>query len=247
MLEEGALPGQIDKVLFEFGFPMVRMRCPTSPASICNMRRALRGATASRNASALRTLSTSSTQWVATDRRPVPAGTATTRTQALPDPAIDALLAAHSSARGLTRRPFTEQEILERCLYAMVNEGAKLIGEGIVPRPDEVDVAMINGIGFPGYTGGPLWWADSIGLEKIVAAMRGFAAHGGDEWIPAPLLAELAASGGRFYPGSAAAWISTIRQRRWRCSRGCARLWTSTSVRTRRATTRAIRSSGTPE
>ena len=60
---------------------------------------------------------------------------------------------------------------------------------------------MINGIGFPGHTGGPLWWADSIGLERIVAAMRRFTADGGDEWIPAPLLAELAASGGRFYPG----------------------------------------------
>jgi 3-hydroxyacyl-CoA dehydrogenase len=121
--------------------------------------------------------------------------------KALPDPDIDALLAAHSAKRGLARRAIGDDEIRERCLYAMVNEGAKLIGEGIVPRPDEVDVAMINGIGFPAHTGGPLWWADRAGLEIVVAAMRRFVVHDRSDWTPAPLLERLAASGGRFYAG----------------------------------------------
>jgi 3-hydroxyacyl-CoA dehydrogenase len=202
MLEEGATPGQIDKVLYEFGFPMG----PYALSDLAGIDLQYAARTARRDRLTERERAANFVdQLYALGRYGQKTGAGWYRydesRKALPDPAIDALLAAHSSARGLTRRPFTEQEILERCLYAMVNEGAKLIGEGIVLRPDEVDVAMINGIGFPAYTGGPMWWADSIGLQNVVATMRSFVARGGDEWTAAPLLAQLAASGGRFYAG----------------------------------------------
>ena len=89
---------------------------------------------------------------------------------------------------------------MERCLYAMVNEGAKLVGEGIVARPQEVDIAMVNAIGWPDVTGGPLWWADSIGLDKVRDAMLRYAAIAGTEyWTPAPLIEQLVAAGKGFY------------------------------------------------
>jgi len=201
MLEEGALPGQIDKVLYEFGFPMGPYAL--SDLAGIDLQYAARNARRDRLTERERAANFVD-QLYALGRYGQKTGSGWYRydenRKALPDPAIDALLAAHSSARSLTRRAFTEQEILDRCLYAMVNEGAKLIGEGIVPRADEVDVAMINGIGFPAYSGGPLWWADYIGLPKIIAAMSSLVAQGSDEWAPAPLLAHLAASGGRFYP-----------------------------------------------
>jgi 3-hydroxyacyl-CoA dehydrogenase len=100
-------------------------------------------------------------------------------------------------------REFTDQEILERCLYAMVNEGAKLIDEGVVPRADEIDVAMVNGIGFPSYTGGPMWWADTVGLGRIRDAIHDWGTRDAANWSPAPLLDRLAAAGQRFYePGA---------------------------------------------
>lgn len=90
--------------------------------------------------------------------------------------------------------------MLERCLYAMVNEGAKLIEEGIVARAQEIDIAMVNGIGWPDISGGPMWWADSIGLDRVCAAMERHAVNGGAEyWTPAPLLARLAREGKGFY------------------------------------------------
>ena len=109
------------------------------------------------------------------------------------------MLAAHASARGITPRDFDDREILERCLYAMVNEGARLIDERIVPRPEEIDVAMVNGVGFPIHAGGPLWWADEVGLERIHAAMSRWSVEDPEGWQPAALLGKLAQTGGRFY------------------------------------------------
>ena len=144
---------QIDKVLYEFGFPMG----PYALSDLAGIDLQYAARTARRDRLTERERAANFVdQLYALGRYGQKTGAGWYRydenRKSLPDPAIDALLAAHSSARGLTRRQFTEQEILERCLYAMVNEGAKLIGEGIVPRPDEVDVAMINGIGFPAYT-----------------------------------------------------------------------------------------------
>jgi 3-hydroxyacyl-CoA dehydrogenase len=82
----------------------------------------------------------------------------------------------------------------------MINEGAKIIDEGVVSRPHEIDMAMVNGIGFPAYIGGPLFLADQIGLPKILAAMQRYADSVGTEyWTPAPLIVRLVAEGKGFY------------------------------------------------
>jgi 3-hydroxyacyl-CoA dehydrogenase len=200
MLEEGATPAQVDRVLYDFGFPMGPYAL--SDLAGIDLQYAARSARRERLTDRERAADFVD-QLHALGRYGQKTGAGWYRydenRKARPDPAIDALLAAHSARRGIVRREIGDDEILERCLYAMVNEGAKLIGEGIVQRPDEVDVAMINGIGFPAHTGGPLWWADAVGLDKLVASMRRFAKHDALEWTPAPLLERLATSGQRFY------------------------------------------------
>jgi 3-hydroxyacyl-CoA dehydrogenase len=120
--------------------------------------------------------------------------------KASPNPQTDAMIAAHATRHGLALREIGEDEIRERLLYAMVNEGAKLLDEGIAPRPQEIDVAMINGLGWPSYTGGPMFWADQIGLDKVLATIERFRAEQGDAyWTPAALLVRLAGEGRGFY------------------------------------------------
>jgi 3-hydroxyacyl-CoA dehydrogenase len=80
----------------------------------------------------------------------------------------------------------------------MVNEGARILEEGIAIRASDIDVVWCNGYGWPKYRGGPMYWADSIGLDNIVATMKEFQAQHGDHWQPAPLLERLAAEGKRF-------------------------------------------------
>ncbi|HEY4439728.1 MAG TPA: 3-hydroxyacyl-CoA dehydrogenase NAD-binding domain-containing protein, partial [Candidatus Elarobacter sp.] len=108
---------------------------------------------------------------------------------------------------GIERRAVSDGEILKRCMYPLVNEAAKILDEGIATRPGDVDVVWIYGYGFPAFRGGPLRWADSIGLKTIVDDMREFAQVHGESWEPAPLLVELADSGGTFgsWKGRAAA------------------------------------------
>jgi 3-hydroxyacyl-CoA dehydrogenase len=74
-----------------------------------------------------------------------------------------------------------------------------------VPRADEIDIAMVNGIGFPSHVGGPMWWADTVGLDRVRDTMRAWAARDPDGWTPAPLLEQLAASGRRFYEAESGA------------------------------------------
>jgi len=100
---------------------------------------------------------------------------------------------AKTASRG-ARCPTTE--ILKRCLYPLVNEAAKELDEGIAARPGDVDVVWIYGYGFPVWRGGPLRWADSVGIATIVDDMREFERVHGSKWTPAPLLVELAENGG---------------------------------------------------
>ena len=117
-----------------------------------------------------------------------------------PDPEIQELIARCAREAGVTQRAIGDQEILERCLYPMVNEGAKILEEGIAARPLDIDIIWINGYGFPAYRGGPMFWADQIGLENIVAAYRRYAEQfGAHYWTPAPLLEKLAREGKAFY------------------------------------------------
>ncbi|HMW22676.1 MAG TPA: 3-hydroxyacyl-CoA dehydrogenase NAD-binding domain-containing protein [Burkholderiaceae bacterium] len=114
------------------------------------------------------------------------------------DPELEAWIVAESARMGITRRPIGEEEILERCLYGMVNEGARLLEHGIALRPSDIDIVYLTGYGFPAAQGGPMYMADRIGLPKVLAAIHRLHAEHGFWWQPAPLLERLVAEGRRF-------------------------------------------------
>jgi 3-hydroxyacyl-CoA dehydrogenase len=99
---------------------------------------------------------------------------------------------------GIQRRPVSEEEILQRCLYGMVNEGARLLEQGIALRPGDIDLVYVTGYGFPAHQGGPMFMADRIGLDKVYADVQRLHAEHGYWWQPAPLLERLAREGRRF-------------------------------------------------
>ena len=116
-----------------------------------------------------------------------------------PDPAVEALIEEFSERVGKTRRRFSDEEILERCIFPMINEVAKILEEGMSYRPSDIDVVWVNGYGWPVYRGGPMFYGDSVGLGKIVAKLEQFGEQdGGDFWKPAPLLLKLVAEGKSF-------------------------------------------------
>ncbi|MBN2691242.1 MAG: enoyl-CoA hydratase/isomerase family protein [Burkholderiaceae bacterium] len=120
---------------------------------------------------------------------------------ALPDPEVDALIVAYRQDIGVTPRKIDDAEIVDRCIYALVNEGARLLAEGIAQRASDIDMVYLAGYGFPAWRGGPMGHADLVGLFMVARRMRQFAAQPGgdaDFWQPAPLLAELAAQGKTF-------------------------------------------------
>ncbi len=117
----------------------------------------------------------------------------------LPDPETAALIEAVAREAGIERRTITREEIVDRCMFALVNEGAKLLGEGIALRAVDIDVVYLNGYGFPAWRGGPMFYADTVGLDKVLARVEEFEArHGSDLWSPAPLLKQLAQEGRTF-------------------------------------------------
>jgi 3-hydroxyacyl-CoA dehydrogenase len=117
----------------------------------------------------------------------------------VPDPEIEQLIVAHSKEQGIARRPVSDQEIVERCMYALVNEGAKILEEGIALRASDIDMVYLTGYGFPLYRGGPMFYADTVGLKNVVAEMEKYAkGRNGQFWKPAALLAKLAAEGKTF-------------------------------------------------
>jgi 3-hydroxyacyl-CoA dehydrogenase len=119
----------------------------------------------------------------------------------LPDPVIDELIAQHRKEIGVTARKISDDEIVHRLLLALVNEGAKILEEGIALRASDIDMIYLTGYGFPLHRGGPMLYADMMGLYNVVERMNRFAAnpHGDpDFWTPAPLLAKLAAEGKSF-------------------------------------------------
>lgn len=120
---------------------------------------------------------------------------------AIPDPEVDRLIEDYRKELGIAPRQIADAEIVERCIYALVNEAARLLEEGIAQRASDIDMVYLAGYGFPLQRGGPMRYADEVGLYNVVRAMRRFAAApGGDTrfWEPAPLLARLAAEGKTF-------------------------------------------------
>jgi len=121
--------------------------------------------------------------------------------EALPDPAVDALIEAHRKEHGFTARKISSTEIVQRCIFALVNEGAKILEEGIAQRASDIDIVYIFGYGFPAYRGGPMLYADRVGLLAVQRAMEGFARKdraGSNAWATAPLLSRLATEGKTF-------------------------------------------------
>jgi 3-hydroxyacyl-CoA dehydrogenase len=181
LLEEGALPAQVDAALERWGMAMGPLRVmdlvgqdigwsirkrravdqPDRPYSklpdiICEMGRFGQ--------------KTGAGFYLYTDGR-----------TASPDPVIDALIVAHSTALGVTRRSIDDQEIVDRCIYALVNEGARILEEGIAYRPVDVDMVTVFGYGFPADRGGPMFYANRCGITQVVRRMQQFAA-GANGW-----------------------------------------------------------------
>jgi 3-hydroxyacyl-CoA dehydrogenase len=119
----------------------------------------------------------------------------------IPDPAVEDIIAQCAAEAGIARRPITDAEIIERTMYALANEGAKILAEGIALRASDIDLVYANGYGFPTWRGGPMFHADTVGLPAVAARVREFHATHGDWWTPAPLLLELAAAGRSFNQG----------------------------------------------
>lgn len=118
--------------------------------------------------------------------------------QPAPDPEVAALVREWASEAGIRRREISPDEIVDRCVYALVNEGARILEEGFVLRASDIDMIYLNGYGFPAYRGGPMWYADTVGLANVCARVREFQEQHGEIWEPAPLLKSLAEQGKTF-------------------------------------------------
>ena len=116
----------------------------------------------------------------------------------IPDPEVDRLIEEIATEAGIKRRHIGDDEIVERTQYALINEGAKILEEGIALRPVDIDIIYLNGYGYPAWRGGPMRYADSVGLWKVVDRIRQFHEEHGESWRPAPLLERLVREGRTF-------------------------------------------------
>ena len=118
--------------------------------------------------------------------------------QPLPDPLVEELIRRSAEKAGIKPRTIDDSEIVERCVYALINEGARLLEQGFALRASDIDVVYLNGYGFPNWRGGPMFYADLNGLKTIVSRLQTFHKELGPRWSPAPLLERLAAEDRRF-------------------------------------------------
>lgn len=200
MLEEGALPQQIDRVMTEFGMPMGpftmadmagldigwrirKRRAATRPK---NIRHAVIADRICEQGRFGQKTGTGYYAYAEGDRTP------------RPDPAVEAIIVETSKALGITRREISDEEILKRCLYPLINEGARILEEGIAARPGDIDIIYVYGYGFPAWRGGPMFYADLVGLAAVLDDIRRFHREHDDFWRPAPLLERLADEGRGF-------------------------------------------------
>jgi 3-hydroxyacyl-CoA dehydrogenase len=200
LLEEGALPHQVDKVIYDFGFPMGPFAMGDLAGLDVGWRiRQRRAKTrpkderyspiADRICERGRFGQKTNAGWYRYEE-----GSRTPQ----PDPEIEDLIIQVSGELGFDRREISEQEILERCMYPLINEGAKILEEGIAIRASDVDVVWIYGYGFPVHRGGPMFYADRVGAKTIHDTMSRLHDQHGEMLRPAPLLADLAKSGKGF-------------------------------------------------
>ena len=205
MLLEGAKPEQIDRVLYEFGMPM-------GPIAMGDLAGMDIGARIREERRLNGTLPADERFGLVADKL-VAMGRCGQKTGAgvylykagsrtpVPDLEVQALIQNEAARLGINQRLIGDEEVLSRCIYPLINEGARILEEGIAQRASDIDVVWINGYGFPAYRGGPMHYADRIGLKKIYAQVCKYRDTLGNEfgyWEPAPLLEKLAAEGGRF-------------------------------------------------
>jgi 3-hydroxyacyl-CoA dehydrogenase len=118
--------------------------------------------------------------------------------RAIPDPELIPILRSWAAEGGIVQHQPSSEEIIERCIYALVNEGARILEEGHASRAGDIDIILINGYGFPAFRGGAMWYADTLGLEKVYQRTCEFQQQFGNRWQPAPLLERLAKTGKSF-------------------------------------------------
>jgi 3-hydroxyacyl-CoA dehydrogenase len=116
----------------------------------------------------------------------------------IPDPEIAQLVRKWAAEAGIPQRQISKEEIVDRCVYALVNEGARILEEGYALRAVDIDIIYLNGYGFPSYRGGPMWHADTVGLKKVCERIEEFHKQHGELWEPAPLLKRLADESKKF-------------------------------------------------
>ncbi|MGO9803350.1 MAG: 3-hydroxyacyl-CoA dehydrogenase NAD-binding domain-containing protein [Steroidobacteraceae bacterium] len=193
LLEEGATPEQLDRVIEGFGFAMgplaVRDLAGNDVGFLIRKGRKL---------PADERFSPILERLVAAGRLGQKTGKGFYRYEGrtrVPDPEVLALIEGVSRDLGITRRTIGDEEILDRLLHPLVNEGAKIVAEGIALRASDIDVVYVNGYGFPAWRGGPMFWAEQTGFARVIETMRRLAPTHGARWRPAPLLERLMASG----------------------------------------------------
>ena len=190
LILEGALPWQVDRVLESFGLPMGPFRMRDLAGMDIGWNR-----TASRSATVREILcergrlgqKTRCGYYDYDDNR-----------RATPSSLVTDIVLNFSAKHGYVRRPIEDQEILERCLYPMINEGARILAEGIAERSSDIDMVWTTGYGWPKWTGGPMHWAETTGLLQIVDRLRHYESIHGVDFTPAPALIDAANSHGVF-------------------------------------------------
>ncbi|MFM7848692.1 MAG: 3-hydroxyacyl-CoA dehydrogenase NAD-binding domain-containing protein [Rubrivivax sp.] len=201
LLLEGASPQQVDRALVNFGFPMG----PHAVGDLVGLDVGVRAA-AEAPASADPRDGAIARRLVAEGRLGCKTSAGLYRyepgsRQPVPDPAVQALIGHEARRLGMTRREISDEEIVERCLLALINEGAALLAEGVALRAGDIDTVWLHGYGFPRWKGGPMHHADTLGLPQVLARLELWARRCPDDralWQPAPLLASLAHRGRRF-------------------------------------------------
>src|SRR5690606_23846592 len=187
---EGAMPWDVDRVLYDFGLPM-------GPFAMSDLAGLDIGWSKEKSKG-----ETIRDVLCEMDRRGQKTGAGyydyDENRNAKPSPVVEKIILDFAAKKGINRREISDQEILERCIYPMINEGAKILEEGMAIRSSDIDIVWINGYGFPVYRGGPMFYGDTVGADKVLAKMKEFQAKMGDDFKPAALLEKIVAEGKKF-------------------------------------------------